>query len=128
MIFGNGEVTRDTGHWFHRQLTEMVSAVALVAAPLLLAPGFVRAQTPQPILTNPVPQGSPIPRILPPAPPGVSIEGIVPPAPDAAGAISGPPVTITQVSVEGVTIYPPAEIAAMTGGLTGRVVPFAQID
>ena len=125
---GSARVTCETSHWFRQRSAEIIRSVACLTVPFLIASTTAWPQTPQPILTNPVPQGSPIPRILPPAPPGVSIEGIVPPAPDAAGAISGPPVTITQVSVEGVTIYPPAEIAAMTAGLTGRVVPFARID
>jgi len=37
-------------------------------------------------------------------------------------------VTISQVSVEGVTVYPPAEIVAMTQDLAGRTVPFSAID
>jgi hemolysin activation/secretion protein len=86
------------------------------------------AQTPQPILTNPVPQGSPIPRILPTAPPAVSTEGVEPLLPAAGGAVTGPPVSVSQVSVEGVTVYPPGDIAAMASGLAGHTVPFAQID
>jgi hemolysin activation/secretion protein len=98
----------------------------LAVAALTLTPQLARAQ--QSILTNPVPQGSPIPRILPPAPPNVSTEGIEPLPPETTAPPSGPPVTITQVSVEGVTVYPAGEIAALTQRLTGPAVPFSQID
>jgi hemolysin activation/secretion protein len=83
---------------------------------------------PQGILTNPVPQGSPIPRIMPPTPPGVSPEGIQLPPAGPAAPISGPPVRIVAVSVQGVTVYPATEIQSLTQGLTGPAVPFAQID
>jgi len=83
---------------------------------------------PQSVLTNPVPQGSPIPRIMPPTPPGVSPEGIELPPAGPAAPISGPPVRIVAVSVQGVTVYPATEIQGLTQGLTGPAVPFAQID
>ena len=87
-----------------------------------------QAQTPQPILTNPVPQGSPIPRMLPPASPPVSPLGIEQLPSSSSGPASGVPVRISQVSVEGVTVYSPAEITAMTQDLAGHTVPFSTID
>ena len=80
------------------------------------------------MLTNPVPQGSPIPRMLPPAPPGTSAEGIEAPPIVPAAPISGPPVRVAAVTVEGVTVFPASEIAALTQELTGQAVPFSQID
>ena len=35
---------------------------------------------------------------------------------------------MSQVAVDGVTVYPAADIAAMTDGLAGRTVPFSRID
>jgi hemolysin activation/secretion protein len=111
-----------------RRLSGVVLGFVILCPGLATYPQAARAQTPQSILSNPVPQGSPIPRILPPAPPGVSPEVVEPPpnAPATAGA--GVPVRITGVSLEGVTIYPLAEMAALTQGLIGPAVPFSQID
>jgi hemolysin activation/secretion protein len=101
-------------------------------AALLASTAYVhlaRAQTmPQAILTNPVPQGSPIPRILPPTAPSVSTQGIEALPTEPPGLAYGPPVTITQVAVEGVTVYPAPEIAALVQGLPGAAVPFSRID
>ena len=95
---------------------------------LALGGQMAQAQTSQSILSNPVPQGSPIPRILPPAPPSVSTEGIEPLPNGPAAPVSGPPVRITAVSVEGVSVYPSPEISGLTQGLTGPAVPFSRID
>jgi hemolysin activation/secretion protein len=64
--------------------------------------------------------------MLPPASPGVSPEGLEPP--ESTGPVSGPPVSVTQVSLEGVTVYPAPAFAALTQGLTGPAVPFSRID
>ena len=83
---------------------------------------------PQPVVSNPVPQGSPIPRMLPPPPPSVAPGGIEPLPIAPSEEVAGAPVPITQVSVAGVTVYPPQELAALTGGLVGPAVPFSRID
>ncbi len=110
-----------------RRLPQVVGTHIALLIALAAWAQIARSQTlPQSILSNPVPQGSPIPRIMPPPPPGVSPEGIE--LPQVAPPISGPPVRIAAVSVQGVTVYPPADIQALTQGLTGPAVPFAQID
>src|SRR3954454_11391703 len=92
MAFGQGKKGSTSGGRFRHRLARTIQSIAALFSLLLAFPLEALAQAPQPILTNPVPQGSPIPRILPPGSPGVSIEGITPPAPEA-GTISGPPVT-----------------------------------
>jgi hemolysin activation/secretion protein len=101
-------------------------ALAQPAPPTL---GSTLAQAvPLPFQSNPVPQGSPIQRILPPAPPSVSPGGITPLPSGPSGPTTNQPVPIKQVSVEGVTVYPLADITSLTQGLTGPAVPFSQID
>ena len=108
--------------------------IALALIPLAIGVLVIGARTagaqslPTSVLTNPVPQGSPLPRILPPEPPAVSTEGIQVPQAGPAEPLSGPPVRISTVAVEGVTVYPAPEMAALTQGLTGPAVPFSQID
>ena len=75
-----------------------------------------------------VPQGSPIPRILPPAPPSVSPGGVIPPPAAPAAEVPNQPVRVSSIEIEGVTAYPPAEIARLTGGLIGPAVPLPRID
>ena len=107
----------------------VVSTSVIVLLALAAGVQIAWAQNlPQAVLTNPVPQGSPIPRILPPTPQGVSPEGIELPPTGPGAPISGPPVRIVAVSVQGVTVYPPTEIQVLTQGLTGPGVPFAHID
>jgi hemolysin activation/secretion protein len=92
-------------------------------------PVWARAQVlPQQAVTNPVPQGSPIPRMLPPTPPGVSPEGIELPSTGPAEPTNATPVPITRVSVDGVTVYPSADLGSLTAGLIGPAVPFSRID
>lgn len=126
MTFGQQGETFSARAWFPPlpNFLRLIVVASFFAAIAVSAEG----QTPQSILTNPVPQGSPIPRMLPPGPPAVSTEGIELPSLPSAGSISGPPVAISQVSVEGVTVYPAADIAAMTQGLAGHTVPFSAID
>jgi hemolysin activation/secretion protein len=89
----------------------------------------LRAQVlPQQAVSNPVPQGSPIPRMLPQAPPAVSPEGLEPPSPMPSEPANATPVPITRVSVDGVTVYPAADLATLTAGLIGPAVPFSRID
>jgi hemolysin activation/secretion protein len=123
-----GETLRWTKR-FPRRLVIVAASLIFYAVTLVVVPPVAKAQTgAQSILTNPVPQGSPIPRILPPESPGVSVEGIEPLPPEPSGPPSGPPVPIAQVSVDGVTVYPASEIAALAQGLTGPAVPFSRID
>jgi hemolysin activation/secretion protein len=107
----------------------LVGGLVAMVAVLAPEPRLAHAQgVPQAPLSNPVPQGSPIPRMLPPQLPGASVEGLQPPPSQPSGLVSGPPVPITQVAVEGVTVYPGPEIATLTQGLAGSAVPFERID
>ena len=73
-------------------------------------------------------QVSPIPRLTPPQTPRVE--------PGLQGLPSGPltntapeqPVAVSGVSVEGVTVYPAAEMDALVAGLVGPAVPLRQIE
>src|SRR5580698_8522398 len=128
LVPGRRRETSRSASPFSRRLLHSAGGLALFSAVLTVCPQGAPAQTPKSILTNPVPQGSPIPRILPPTPPNVSVEGIEPLPNGPAAPASGPPVTITQVSLDGVTIYSPPEFASLTQGLIGRAVPFSRID
>ncbi|HLB97874.1 MAG TPA: POTRA domain-containing protein, partial [Acetobacteraceae bacterium] len=75
-----------------------------------------------------VPQGSPIPRILPAPPPSVGPGAPTLPLPAPSTEVPNRPVNVTSVAVEGVTAYPPAEIAALAAGLVGPATPLPQID
>jgi hemolysin activation/secretion protein len=81
-----------------------------------------------PIAVNPVPQGSPIPRILPLTPPSVAPGEALPSLPPPSGEVPNRTVRVTTVSIDGVTAFPPADIARYTGDLTGLAVPLPQID
>jgi hemolysin activation/secretion protein len=107
---------------------QVVRTCAVGLVTLAAGVQVARAQTPQSVLTNPVPQGSPIPRILPPSPPGTSPGGIELPPAGPAAPVSGLPVRIVSVAVQGVTVYPSGDIQVLTQGLTGPAVPFPQID
>src|ERR1022692_3799844 len=99
------------------------------AAILVIWSPIAQAQVlPQPVVSNPVPQGSPIPRMLPPPPPNVAPGGIEPLPIAPSEVVAGAPVPITQVSVTGVTVYSPQELAVLTDGLVGPAVPFSRID
>jgi hemolysin activation/secretion protein len=97
----------------------LLSAVCLAAA--------AKAQTPAPNLLQ-VPQGSPIPRVLPPAPPATAPGAALPALPPPGGEVPNRTVLVTDVSVDGVTAFPPADIANYTQGLTGLAVPLPKID
>jgi hemolysin activation/secretion protein len=121
------KMSRSTGGAF-RRVSGLKFFVVACGAGLAICSQAGQAQTPQSILTNPVPQGSPIPRILPPAPPSVSTEGIEPPPVGITRPLEGPPVRVTDVTLEGVTILSRADLAGIISGLTGPAVPFSRID
>ena len=127
MIYGevgprSGRETRPIA----RALRWFVAAVMLEGA--ITAASMAAAQPVPLVPANPVPQGSPIPRVLPPAPPSVAPGTVIPP-PSAPGAeVPNRPVRVTSVEVEGVTAYPPPEIAQLAAGLVGPAVPLPQID
>ncbi len=123
------ETSPSMGERAGRSLRIVQRRAALAGMMASAFPLMAHAQVfPQQAISNPVPQGSPIPRILPPAPPAVSPQGIELPSAGPTTPVSGPPVPITQVSVDGVTVYPASELAALTAGLTGPAVPFDRID
>lgn len=75
-----------------------------------------------------VPQGSPIDRergpALPPTAPGLAPGATG----SAAGFAPGQAVRVNSVAVTGATVYPPGDLAAVTGGLTGPAVPLQQVE
>jgi hemolysin activation/secretion protein len=75
-----------------------------------------------------VPQGSPIPRMLPPAPPSSAPGVALPALPPPSGEVPNRTVLVTAVSVDGVTAFPPADIAPYTQDLVGPAVPLPKID
>jgi len=77
---------------------------------------------------NPMPQGSPIPRILPPTPPATAPGAALPTLPPPGAEVPNRTVQVTDVSVDGVTAFPAADIARFTQGLTGPAVPLPKID
>jgi hemolysin activation/secretion protein len=88
------------------------------------------AQTLQPPAggpVNPVPQGSPIPRMLPAPGPAVNAPSPTPTAPSGP-ELTGPPVLVSGVSFEGLTVYPETEFAREAQDLIGPAVPVAKID
>jgi hemolysin activation/secretion protein len=97
----------------------MLAGVACAVAPAL-------AQAPPNLLQ--VPQGSPIPRVLPPAPPSTAPGTALPALPPPGAEVPNRTVHVTNVSVEGVTVFPAAEIERFAQGLTGPDVPLPKID
>jgi hemolysin activation/secretion protein len=77
---------------------------------------------------NQVPQGSPIPRMIPPTPPASAPGTALPALPPPAGEVPNRTVHVIDVSVDGVTAFPPADIARYTQDLTGPAVPLPKID
>ena len=73
-------------------------------------------------------QVSPIPRLEPPEMPraGPAVQGL--PTGPLNNTAPELPVTVQSVNVEGVTVYPPAEIDALVAGLVGPDVPLRQIE
>ena len=102
-----------------------LGGVALVAA--LAQPGPARAGPPAAAPNAQVPAGSPLPRVLPREP--LSVEPAAPAAPMAIGtAVPNRPVPVRRITVTGVTAYPAARIAVLTGGLVGPAVPLPKIE
>ena len=104
----------------HATAAALLLGAASAAVPAL-------AQAPPPNL-NLVPQGSPIPRVLPPAPPTSAPGTALPALPPPGGEVPNRTVRVTEVSVDGVTAFPAADIARYTEGLTGPAVPLPRID
>jgi hemolysin activation/secretion protein len=93
-------------------------------------PPFAHAQTSLPARAQAplVPQGSPLPGIQPPQLPSTA-PGLPTPAPVAPAAVNpNLDVAISDVTVEGATAYPSAQLAAFSQGLTGPTVPVSRIE
>ncbi len=104
-----------------------IAIVLILEGAIAVAASMAAAQPVPVVPANPVPQGSPIPRVLPPAPPSVAPGTVVPPSVQGA-EVPNRPVRVTSVEVEGVTAYPPPEIAQLADGVVGPAVPLPQID
>lgn len=102
-------------------------------ATLCLA-GTGRAQAPPPpstLLPSPaqlVPQGSPIERARPLELPRLAPGLPTPPPPAAAQFAPGASARIGSVAVTGSSLYSPAELDALTRGLTGPAIPFERVE
>jgi hemolysin activation/secretion protein len=91
-----------------------------LAAPAFAQVGPVNAAVP--------PQQNPINPIAPPSAPKVS-PSLKPPGAEAyPNQAPNTPVKVASVAVEGVTIYPAAEVSAITGGLVGPATPASSIE
>jgi hemolysin activation/secretion protein len=88
----------------------------------------MQANAQAPATLRQVPEGSPIPRALPPAPPTSAPGTALPALPPPGGEVPNRTVRVVDVSVDGATAFPPADIARYTQGLTGPAVPLPQID
>lgn len=106
----------------------------LAIAGLLLAAGAFAQAPPPPTIIAPFPVaappvGSPLPGIEPLDIPRLAPGLPRPAAPEPGPAITGGPgYPIGSVLVDGVTAFPPAEIARFTEGLTGPSIPEARIE
>src|ERR1700728_4751761 len=100
------------------------TAILLLGAGGTVAPAMAQG----PPNLNQVPQGSRIPRMLPPAPPSTAPGAALPALPPPGGEVPNRAVAVTDVSVDGVTAFPPADIARYTQDLTGPAVPLPKID
>ncbi|HEY1936193.1 MAG TPA: ShlB/FhaC/HecB family hemolysin secretion/activation protein [Acetobacteraceae bacterium] len=111
-----------------RRLTPALAAGALaIGAFAPMSPVLAQTAQPPQIQRNPLPQGAPGPRVLPPAPPATSPTPGLPALPPPGAEVPNRNVTITGVSVEGVSAFPVAEIQRYAQGLTGTV-PLPKID
>ncbi len=101
------------------------SVAAMVVATACAAALPARAQSVPAV--QPPPPGSPIPRIETPRQPTVAppVNDAVPSDANTAPAIG---VTVRSVAVDGVSVYPAADIDAITAGLVGSSVPLDRIE
>jgi hemolysin activation/secretion protein len=99
----------------------LLVALAMVCT---IAPAMAQA----PAILRQVPEGSPVPRLLPPAPPSTAPGSALPTLPPPSAEVPNQAVHVTDVSVDGVTAFPSAEIAPFTVDLTGPAVPLTKID
>lgn len=98
----------------------------LLGAAWVIMPGQALAQS-APSL-NQVPQGSPIPRMLPPAAPSTAPGTALPALPPPGGEVPNRTVHVVDVTVDGVTAFPVAELQRYAQDLTGPAVPLPKID
>jgi hemolysin activation/secretion protein len=111
---------RDASAWSR----QIMAAIALLGVTCAAPPGLAQA----PATLRQVPEGSPIPRMLPPAPPATAPGTALPALPPPGGEVPNRTVNVIDVAVQGVTAFPPAEIARFTRDLTGPAVPLPKID
>ncbi len=100
---------------------------------LLGAGAFATAHAqdvPRPVITPPSTlQGSPLPGIVQPTPPNLAPSLPRPARPTAPGQVTGGEThPISNVTVDGVTAFSPADVSALTGNLTGPAVSEDQIE
>ena len=103
-----------------RRVRRLGAAIMLLGAAWVIMPGQALAQS-APSL-NQVPQGSPIPRMLPPAAPSTAPGTALPALPPPGGEIPNRTVHVVDVTVDGVTAFPVAEIQRYAQDLTGPAV------
>ncbi|HEY4171527.1 MAG TPA: ShlB/FhaC/HecB family hemolysin secretion/activation protein [Rhodopila sp.] len=99
-------------------------ALAALAVVCITAPAMAQA----PAILRQVPEGSPVQRQLPPTPPTTTPGSALPALPPPSGEVPSRDVHVADVSVDGVTAFPLADVASFTRDLTGPAVPLVKID
>ena len=83
---------------------------------------------PQTVMAQGVPLGSPLPRVVPPSLPTAVPAVSRPLLPVSGGDVPNRPVRVTSIAMEGVTVFPAAELSAYTAALIGPAVPLPRVD
>ena len=104
--------TRD--RLMHRSVLGLTACFAVIAA----------ASSAEP----PVPQGSPLPRMVPPALPSAAPGVELPLLPPPGTEVPNRPVKVISTTIEGATVYLPADLARHTDGLIGSATSLPKID
>jgi hemolysin activation/secretion protein len=126
---GNSKLNREAKSCRQYRPAVLAEALCVMIGAAIFSPAPAQTQRPpEGGLVNPVPQGSPIPRILP-APPPTTVPAPSPgPTPPSGEELTGPPVFVSRVSFEGITVYPEADFEREARDLVGPAVPEARID
>lgn len=105
---------RTRNRLMHRPVLGLTACFAVIAA----------ASSAEP----PVPQGSPLPRMVPPALPSAAPGVELPLLPPPGTEVPNRPVKVISTTIEGATVYLPADLARHTDGLIGSATSLPKID
>jgi len=117
----------DRGRWPNTRLGLWVAIISFLMAPSVLAQAPAGVSPSEQPLLRQVPQGSPIPRVLPVPPPRVAPGTALPVLPPGA-EVPNEAVRVTDVAVEGISVFSPQEIEPYTRELIGASVPLPKIE